>query len=59
VSSTCLVIGWKIMLAVKRLALSSSVRFQTKCELARRMLERLQQAQVSIDWVVADTDLRK
>ena len=32
-----------------------TVRFQTKCELARRMMERLHQAQVSIDWVVADT----
>jgi SRSO17 transposase len=31
-----------------------TVRFQTKCELARRMMERLQQAHVSIDWVVAD-----
>jgi SRSO17 transposase len=32
-----------------------TVCFQTKCELARRMMERLYQAQVSIDWVVADT----
>src|SRR6266567_3377620 len=32
-----------------------TVRFQTKCELARRMMERLHQAQVSIDWVVADS----
>jgi SRSO17 transposase len=32
-----------------------TVRFQTKCELARRMMERLHQAQISIDWVVADT----
>jgi SRSO17 transposase len=32
-----------------------TVRFQTKCELARHMMERLHQAQVSIDWVVADT----
>ncbi len=32
-----------------------TVRFQTKCELARRMMERLHQARVSIDWVVADT----
>jgi SRSO17 transposase len=31
------------------------VRFQTKPELARGMLERLQQAQVSIAWVVADS----
>ena len=32
-----------------------TVRFQTKCELARQMMERLHQAQVPIDWVVADT----
>lgn len=32
-----------------------TVRFQRKCELARGMIERLQQAGVSIDWVVADT----
>src|SRR6266849_627774 len=35
--------------------LSSTVRFQTKCELARQMMERLHQAQIPIDWVVADT----
>jgi SRSO17 transposase len=32
-----------------------SVRFQTKPELARQMLARLQQAQVPIAWVVADS----
>jgi len=32
-----------------------TVRFQTKCELARQMMERLHQAQIPIDWVVADT----
>lgn len=32
-----------------------TVRFQTKCELAKRMMERLHDAQVPIDWVVADT----
>jgi SRSO17 transposase len=32
-----------------------SVRFQTKPELARQMLERLFQAQLPIAWVVADT----
>jgi hypothetical protein len=32
-----------------------SVRFQTKPELARRMLARLWNAQVPIAWVVADT----
>lgn len=29
--------------------------FQTKCELARRMLERVCQAQIPLAWVVADT----
>lgn len=33
----------------------ASVRFQTKPELARRMLARLWEAQVPIAWVVADT----
>jgi SRSO17 transposase len=33
----------------------ASVRFQTKCELARQMMERLHDAHVPIDWVVADT----
>ncbi len=33
----------------------ASVRFQTKPELARRMLTRLWDAQVPIAWVVADT----
>jgi SRSO17 transposase len=32
-----------------------SVRFQTKPELARRMLARLWDAQIPIAWVVADT----
>ena len=32
-----------------------TVRFQTKCELAQQMLERVWQAQVPIAWVVADT----
>lgn len=32
-----------------------TVRFQTKCELARRMMERLHCAQIPISWVVADT----
>jgi SRSO17 transposase len=30
-------------------------RFQTKCELARKMVERVWQAQIPIRWVVADT----
>jgi SRSO17 transposase len=29
--------------------------FQTKCELARKMVERVRQAQIPISWVVADT----
>jgi SRSO17 transposase len=32
-----------------------TVRFQTKCELAQKMLERAWSAQVPISWVVADT----
>jgi SRSO17 transposase len=32
-----------------------TTHFQTKCELARRMLERVCQAQIPIRWVVADT----
>jgi SRSO17 transposase len=32
-----------------------TVRFQTKCELARQMVERVWKAQVPIAWVVADT----
>jgi len=30
-------------------------RFQTKCELARRMVERLWKANIPFDWVVADS----
>jgi len=32
-----------------------TVRFQTKCELARLMVERVYNAQIPISWVVADT----
>ena len=32
-----------------------TVGFQTKCELARRMVERIWEAQIPIAWVVADT----
>ena len=32
-----------------------SVHFQTKCELARQMVERVHLAQIPISWVVADT----
>jgi DDE superfamily endonuclease len=32
-----------------------TTRFQTKCELARMMLERVHQAHLPISWVVADT----
>lgn len=35
-----------------------SVRFQTKPELAQKMIERIFQAQIPISWVVADTALR-
>jgi SRSO17 transposase len=32
-----------------------TIRFQTKCELARQMMERLHHAHIPIAWVVADT----
>ena len=32
-----------------------TVRFQTKCELARQMIERIHHAHIPISWVVADT----
>jgi SRSO17 transposase len=31
------------------------VRFQTKCELAQQMIERVWQAQIPISWIVADS----
>jgi SRSO17 transposase len=33
----------------------ATVRFQTKCELARKMIERLWRARIPFAWVVADT----
>src|SRR6266568_3078644 len=39
----------------KEAGIPETVRFQTKCELARRMMERLHEAEIPIDWVVADT----
>ncbi len=39
----------------KEAGIPETVRFQTKCELARRMMERLHDAEIPIDWVVADT----
>ncbi len=39
----------------REVGILESVRFQTKPELAVQMLERLQQAQVPIAWIVADT----
>jgi SRSO17 transposase len=35
--------------------IAETVRFQTKCELAQQMVERIWKAQISISWVVADT----
>lgn len=32
-----------------------TVRFQTKCELARQMIERVHHAHIPLSWVVADT----
>src|SRR2546421_13059069 len=39
----------------KEAGIPETVRFQTKCELARQMMERLHRAQIPISWVVADT----
>jgi len=39
----------------RAVGIPESVRFQTKPELARRMIERLFQAHLPISWVVADT----
>ena len=39
----------------EEVGIPDTVRFQTKCELARQMIERLHHAQISLDWVVADT----
>lgn len=36
-----------------------TVGFQTKCELARLMVERVYNAQIPICWIVADTALRE
>ena len=41
--------------ADKQRAFPRRLRFQTKPELARRMLERVWDAQIPIAWVVADT----
>ena len=35
------------------------VRFQTKCEQARQMIERLWKAKIPFCWVVADSRLRR
>lgn len=32
-----------------------TVRFQTKCELAQQMIERIHKAHIPISWIVADT----
>jgi SRSO17 transposase len=36
-------------------AIPETVRFQTKCELAQQMIERLWKAQIPFSWVVADS----
>jgi SRSO17 transposase len=36
-------------------SIPETVRFQTKCELAQQMIERIWQTQMPISWVVADT----
>ena len=39
----------------EKAGIPDSVTFQTKCELARVMMQRVQQAQIPVAWVVADT----
>src|SRR5712692_4815633 len=39
----------------EKAGIPETVSFQTKCELARAMMERLHQAQIPVAWVVADT----
>src|SRR5258708_11563414 len=39
----------------EKAGIPDTVVFQTKCELARAMMERVHQAQIPVAWVVADT----
>ncbi len=39
----------------EKVGIPETVGFQTKCELARAMMERVHQAQIPVAWVVADT----
>ena len=39
----------------EKAGIPETVSFQTKCELARAMMERVHQAQIPVAWVVADT----
>ncbi len=39
----------------QKAGIPETVRFQTKCELAQQMLERVRKAQLPIRWVVADS----
>ncbi len=39
----------------RQAGIPETVHFQTKCELARQMVERVHRAQIPIAWVVADT----
>src|SRR5260370_22294 len=43
------------LLRCQEAGIPETVLFQTKCELARRLMQRLHPAQVPISWVVADT----
>ena len=48
--------GWfKDPQRCQQAGIPQTLHFQTKCELARRMLERVCQAQIPIRWIVADT----
>ena len=39
----------------RKAGIPETLRFQTKCELAQQMLERVRKAQLPIRWVVADS----
>lgn len=39
----------------EKAGIPETVRFQTKCELAKQMMERVHQARIPVAWVVADT----
>jgi hypothetical protein len=50
-----LVIGWKIALAVKKPVSLTASRFRPSVNWEDAMMQRVQQAQIPVAWVVADT----